>query len=147
MTINDIEIISIIEGGYREPYTLTYEDENTLIPISIPMFIEGYETRECCEKDKDKGIVITIDELIDIINKIEFRNMSDDVYELDDEEESDLKNLQKEFKDLGVIVSLNELYETHLIYSDSVCASWIGNPSADEEIYCLIKGIYDARQY
>lgn len=145
MRIKDMEILSIIEGGYREPYTLTYEDDNSLLPISIPMFIEGYETCEYYEKDK--GVVVTIDELINIIEQIEFRNLSDDVYDVDDKEESQLRKLQNEFNELGLVVSLNELYETHLIYSDSLCASWIGNPSANDEIYCLIKGICDARQY
>lgn len=145
MKIKDMDIHSIIEGGYREPYTLFYDDDDSVIVQNIPMFIEGYETND--EFDKGKGIVITIDELIEIIDRIEFRNISNEIYDIDEEEENDLKKLQNDFKDLGVIVSLNEIYETHLIYSDTLNVEWANEPTIEDEIYCLLKGICDARNY
>lgn len=140
LMIRDEEVNAVGQGCYyKAPYSIFYKDGTQRL-----MTIEGFEADVM---EGDDCIEISLDEFISLINNMEHRDMSDEVDELSADEKEMLENLRKEFFDLGIEVSISELYETHLSYSDSLCASWINVGYAADEIYCLLQGISDARNF
>lgn len=147
MNIKGIEITNIESPIFygREPYNIRGIINGKSIDSTLS--IKGYpvETSENCQ-----NIEITVDELKGIIENIDGRDLSDELIGVCDEIVEDAKIIQKDFDEIGIKLSLRECEYTHMNYSDSLCASWIGiSESCDisKEIYHVITGVLSARDY
>lgn len=129
------------------PYLMTTVDSNGIVK-EFNLCIKGYET-----KGEYKGmetIEISLEELIEIINLIDGREIGDDIFYECDEIIEECKTIQKGFKDIGINLSLRECYVTHNKYSDAYDASWLGvgdEACIEEEIYFVLQGIIEAINY
>ena len=141
-------IVKEFEGGFMEPCMIYIEFNGEMHIVNL--LIHGFAIKDY-NYDSSKFIQIDLKTFISIIESIPNRALTDVINsDITIEEVNDLKVLQKDFSKFGIKLSLRECECIHDIYSESLCAGFIGiGDSADihNEINCVIAGIYRAMEY